>query len=933
MSSSRPTGSPQDPARSPASQGGVARSPGLRAQASASSSSQPHLSQPPVVVPAPSLPLENRPLCDFSMGEQLPKTSFHEIQKAVDVKTQQSVYLKRNTIGSVLSEIEAAIAAFYRFLAPSQIPITQAVYNDRNETVGVVSYEIPCFQTVAQEPLKEEDLNLDHLNFNDGTLFEVLDKFDKELEEIEADVAQKELEIESALDKVDEQKQFLQSRQQRLQANGIVAPNELKELAAGFRANTEEEARLFEARCTNTERLSTFYNKLFTEHHVTKDDFRKFRIIKGLAIGLTASYIFGEDDLHRNNMSKDGKRIDFDMSLWLILFGLKDMWFVERKLRQPNKNAHNVTERDIVNSPILEDAQPYHWPAKPPGFLQSVAMRSTSGAANAFSKEASAIYHKLAPPKPDEQGVTPLESAATKVYRHYKYATLLKFIISNESIYRNIGLLHIRKDRELESKNAVETLARFQAERIQRFKDVLVRIPEFGEFLKADGDRLLQAMLLEFEEHNKKYLEPIAKLAAEIQALEKRSTCLTEMNMSLEESTQVLSGGETADAVQQEELTHSLVDEPKQLMQSSVITDDYIPDPAGLAAEKAARDFDKIRREENETKFGMISDNKTELRIIASQIKQKTEAKTDYLRQTIHLDTMKTAYAMFYDKCLSPPKTPDVSPVRDRSPSIPALSSSPSSKSSDGSASPVVKPQTPSFLQKKGAGASSGLSSSLILEKPLVISSPPMRAQTPGSSGSARARRDSDASLSASTSLILDRPPNTGLGSQSPALGLMNSVSSFFSAAASKVLPPPPVLSAGKPITFNDVKKVVLAAMTTYKNPGMTNGWGLGALVGVAGERTNLKEAEDIEVFCKTEELTPAENNSEACATAIVLLKKKLNDALQELIQKLTHENRNNKYSEFKNVLQKLLQDPIWSVVEKPNPTLSRSPSLGAVVH
>ena len=60
------------------------------------------------------------------------------------------------------------------------------------------------------------------------------------------------------------------------------------------------------------------------QNPLTAEDLKNAEIVKGLAVGLTLSYIFEEDDLHRSNMNKYGVRIDFDMSMWPFVFDYKN---------------------------------------------------------------------------------------------------------------------------------------------------------------------------------------------------------------------------------------------------------------------------------------------------------------------------------------------------------------------------------------------------------------------------------------------------------------------------------------------------------------------------------------------------------------------------------------------------------------------------------
>src|SRR4029079_17964673 len=104
----------------------------------------------------------------------------------------------------------------------------------------------------------------------------------------------------------------------------------------------------------NINKIGQFYGRIEKDQGLVKINLDNYRVVKGLAIGLTTSYIFMEDDLHRNNLSKDGKRFDFDMSLWPLLYNFKQASFLEIPLvfyRGPNEASFKVTTEDVINFP------------------------------------------------------------------------------------------------------------------------------------------------------------------------------------------------------------------------------------------------------------------------------------------------------------------------------------------------------------------------------------------------------------------------------------------------------------------------------------------------------------------------------------------------------------------------------------------------------
>ena len=107
-------------------------------------------------------------------------------------------------------------------------------------------------------------------------------------------------------------------------------------------------------------------------------DLLKRSTVKALAVILTLSYILEEDDLHRGNMSKDGFRIDFDMSLWPVLGNFKEGTMIDWMYRPRDQERFCITANDIDNFPDIKDAKPFYWPTIPQPII-------TEGARNVLS--------------------------------------------------------------------------------------------------------------------------------------------------------------------------------------------------------------------------------------------------------------------------------------------------------------------------------------------------------------------------------------------------------------------------------------------------------------------------------------------------------------------------------------------------------------------
>lgn len=227
------------------------------------------------------------------------------------------------------------------------------------------------------------------------------------------------------------------------------------------------------------------------EDPLKDDDLKNPEIVKGLAIGLMTSYLFEEDDCHRANMDKFGRRIDFDGSLWPIIGPYKVVAWKDRWFRIGNITRFNISEQDLDNFPDLKDAKPYYWPTTQPNI--SDTFRENIPAIipiskNAFREADNAIYKKL---------------AADPTFIYYKFRTLLKYILTDETMYRPIIARHLRK-KDDSGANIIDILVKHQADRIESLTQTLVGMASFQEFMQQHGVKAFDEIREEFNKRNQK---------------------------------------------------------------------------------------------------------------------------------------------------------------------------------------------------------------------------------------------------------------------------------------------------------------------------------------------------------------------------------------------------------------------------------------------
>lgn len=238
-------------------------------------------------------------------------------------------------------------------------------------------------------------------------------------------------------------------------------------------------------------------------------DLINYRIVKGLAMGLPARYVFEEGDNHNRNIAKDGTLIDFDMSLWPILSKFKDIYFIDRWLRGrlPDENSFVITANDIRRFPDIQDSLRgfYYWPTKITYLTKSMIDTMSAiydAAENLFTRHDNEIFQKL---------------AIHPVFIFHKFKTLLKYLLTTDQMYRALAELNIRKDLAVKdektgsTKNLIDEVANHEASRVQQLRKILITMPEFQEFLFQNGEYVFASIQEEFIEYKTLYSEKSIK--------------------------------------------------------------------------------------------------------------------------------------------------------------------------------------------------------------------------------------------------------------------------------------------------------------------------------------------------------------------------------------------------------------------------------------
>jgi hypothetical protein len=455
---------------------------------------------------------------------------------------------------------EAACASFFRLLDRSIAPSTHVYYDKHNVLAGVGSRELAGFKPNIDDPLKESHLFIEALqpgSHKRHELRSILSKLSESLAvnrgwganlfnglkgtvkttypaavvkpiidnilaskaNFSNDVISNSLlpvlegrltHISSLTDNPEQRKQEID-----LLNSGISCAKELIDIQQTPVELTNEMIERFEeldARYGSSIYAINESYEVTREHPydlipITARDLKNYRILKGAAYGTIESYCFKEGDCHNRNIGKDGKRIDFDMTLLDISWCWKDPNIMERFVRQPNSDTFKVTEHDIRHFPNIKDAFFFYWPTQQTIISSSMAesvytLFKYRISNNLFRQTDNTVFQAL---------------AAHPIFIFHKFKMLLKFILTSKEMYQHLAEFHIPdssvvRDKTGEDvKNLLVEITNNIGERIEAIKEVLIHMPEFHSFLANHGLYAFKLILNEFTEYKNKLKTKLCK--------------------------------------------------------------------------------------------------------------------------------------------------------------------------------------------------------------------------------------------------------------------------------------------------------------------------------------------------------------------------------------------------------------------------------------
>lgn len=479
-------------------------------------------------------PVAHRPLSDFTLTERTAPKTAHTVHESIDNETKKIHFIKETS--EIMACLEAAATGAYRMSIPRDVMPAYAIY-DKNKYIGVASEGIPNFKSLAVDRLTEIDLNFDYLGKSPDEQLKkilILEKLDEEYCKIKNDVEKKEIAISISLKKLKKQKlknikklnekraeiekQFkafknIETFSVNQDGEPTVSPaSEARRLKKILRAHNIEKEELFKEYKANKEilefkqinlacKINRFFEQTCTKQGFRPDEFNRYRIVKSLANGTIESFVYIEEDLHRNNVSKNG-RFDFDMSFWPLFNDFKDKSLADRAFRTPGKHHLAVTWEDIINFPNTESFLPYFWPTNQ---ARSTSISSTTNIIksvksylgvpdNNYEIRDNELFQRL---------------STHPVFKYHKYVNLTKCILMTKNICRQNAEKHIPPEL-IHTYNGkkdylINHFVDLHESRIHAFRKALLQIPEFHDFFKEHHERIAEEFLRDLKEQGITY--------------------------------------------------------------------------------------------------------------------------------------------------------------------------------------------------------------------------------------------------------------------------------------------------------------------------------------------------------------------------------------------------------------------------------------------
>ncbi len=444
-----------------------------------------------------------------------PSKSFHEVKTLVDAETNKTYFYKtmRNPTNPnpMMYEVEAANGHLFKLFAPDCVPKSWAVYDSKSKCyTGVLVKGLVGFQPISKSPLTEELLQLDILKHSH------IENWRMQLKRDQTALSKKNLLFSNRAKIIPFNSSIVLYTQPEstepkafnceLFLHNAVIPQVLYSLNRYIKTLDDDSIKQLKKRPTDVhyhdltihielKHPNDSKETLVLTVPVTIKDILNFPIVRQNCQTLVGGTGFADDDDHRGNRDKYGRRIDFDMLLRFITYRIKENSLLDQIFRTPSETTFDYSARDVRNFPALHDAAPFHQATRKASKLVDSTLSLLRSwqinlSVNFFTVEENNLYSQL---------------NSNTAFNFSYWDDFFRLCFFTKHLVYPIFASHIGSNRNLENKNLVSLMTDALNAHTLRGQNRLCEMPEFYTFLTLRSAAALNEMIDEFEKSNEKY--------------------------------------------------------------------------------------------------------------------------------------------------------------------------------------------------------------------------------------------------------------------------------------------------------------------------------------------------------------------------------------------------------------------------------------------
>lgn len=247
--------------------------------------------------------------------------------------------------------------------------------------------------------------------------------------------------------------------------------------------------------------------------HLDEKDLQNPGLMKTVNENLFYRIALGDDDPHSGNLSKDGYHIDGDMLMWKITRLFKGYSkiipsFFQTLLkfnRTPTNDSYCLNATSLKNFPDIEEKfAPFYWIAKTSVYVSSETQKTFKpffnlSPRNAFHEDDVKIAKKMAKAPGTQTGVM---------------TGLLKFILTDKSMYRKIISMHFKETEhhpDYPEINIIDMYTNAIASQIEHYCNTALVSDAFIDFIQKNGSDAFAEIKEKFKKENEHLHDKLIK--------------------------------------------------------------------------------------------------------------------------------------------------------------------------------------------------------------------------------------------------------------------------------------------------------------------------------------------------------------------------------------------------------------------------------------